>query len=214
MELQEAIAHVRAVRQFRQEMPEASAVAALIESAIAAPTASNLQGWRFIAVDDAAIRQRLVAMGGSRLIGQAPLGLLVLYDNRTSNTAYADHIHSAAAAIQNILLRAHELGLGACWICRLPKRSRLKRLLGIPWCYDPMAYVALGYPETNGPPKPARRKYTADQVISWNRFEDPGINTRWGFRLKWFLALRARRLLRWCYFNGNTSVRRMLERWL
>lgn len=213
MELREAIEGLRAVRQFRDDPPDRETIRALIEVGLAAPSASNVQGWRFLLIDDPQLKQRLVAMGGSRLIGQAPVGLLVTYDNRTSNTAYADHIHSAAAAIQNILLRAHELGVGGCWICRLPKRSRLKRLLNIPWCYDPVAYVALGYPLTEPPPG-ARRKRTVDEVLATNRFACGDVDTSWWLRVKWWLSLRRRRLIRWSYFNGTDTTRRWLERWL
>ena len=138
----------------------------------------------------------------------------MLYDNRTSNRSYSDHIHSAAAAIQNILLRAEELGIGSCWICRLPKRSRLKRLLGIPWCYDPMAYVALGYPETPPPPKKPTRKYTPARVLARNRFEFTDVNAGRWLQVKWALSLGRRRFIRWCYFNGNNWLRHRLEAWL
>lgn len=213
MELVEAIESVRAVRQFREEKPDTEKIALLIEAAIAAPTASNRQGWRFIHIDDVSLRKRLVEMGASSTILKAPMGLLVLYDNRTSNTAYFDHHQSAAAAIQNILLRAQELGLGCCWICRLPKRSRLKRMLKIAWCYDPIAYIALGYPESDGKKK-GIGKYTPSEVLSTNLFDFPDVNTHWFFRLKWFLQLRRQRIIRWIYFNGTDGIRRRLESWL
>ena len=213
MELVEAIESVRAVRQFRDQKPDVGTITSLIEAAIAAPTASNRQGWRFIFIDDTALMKRFVDMGASSTILKAPVGLLVLYDNRTSNTAYFDHHQSAAASIQNILLRAQELGLGCCWICRLPKRSRLKRLLRIPWSYDPIAYIALGYPEGDGKKK-GNRKYTPSQVLAANRFDFPDVETDWLLRLKWSLQLHRKRLIRWFYFNGTDGIRRRLETWL
>ncbi len=214
MELCDAIKQVRATRDFRQDKPAIGLVTTLIEAAIAAPTASNWRGWRFVLIDDPGIMKRLVAMGASSTILRAPMGLLVLYDNRTSNRAYLDHIQSAAAATQNILLQAQELGLGCCWICRLPKRSRLKRLLRIAWCYDPVAYVALGFPQADQKGKGPARKLAPVDVLSVNRFDFPDVRTDWLFRLKWFLQLRRQRMIRWVYFNGTDWMRRRIGAWL
>lgn len=214
MELVEALENLRAIRDFRKEKPDEKTITSLIEAAISAPSASNRQGWRFVLVEDPVLMKKFVEMGASQTILKAPVGLLVLYDNKTSNTAYFDHHQSAAAAIQNILLRAHDLGLGCCWICRLPKRSRLKRMLRIPWCYDPIAYVALGYPQTNGAGKKSSKKYKPDQVLSVNRFDFSDVNTHWFFHFKWFVQLRRKRIIRWIYFNGTNWVRKRLESWL
>ena len=213
MELLEAIENLRAVRSFRPEKPEDDLIISLIDAAIAAPTASNRQGWRFILIDDLSLMKKLVMWGASPTLLKAPMALLVLYDNRTSNTTYFDHHQSAAASIQNILLRAHELGLGCCWICRLPEQSRLKPLLSVPWCYDPIAFVTIGYPESDGKKK-GNKKYTPSQVLSKNRFDFKDVEESWLFRLKWLLQLRRKRLIRWFYFHGTNGVRRRLESWL
>ena len=92
----------------------------------------------------------------------------MLYGNQKENIAYHDSIQSAAASIQNMILTAHSMGAGRCWICRLPRRKELRRILNIPKQYDPIAYIAMGYYIVK--PKNKARKYSVDGVISSNIF--------------------------------------------
>ncbi|HEX54606.1 MAG TPA: hypothetical protein ENF49_00540 [Candidatus Altiarchaeales archaeon] len=78
-------------------------------------------------------------------------------------------MQSAAAGIQNILLVAHSLGIGTCWVCHLPSKNEIREMFDIPPNYDPIAYIAIGYPE--GKVKVRKRKYGVDEIVSYNRFE-------------------------------------------
>ena len=90
----------------------------VIEAGMWAPSACNLQNWKFIVIDNQNLKEKLVDWGAAIFIKHAPMAILVLYDNRTANIEYQDHIQSAAAAIQNMLLAAISLELGTCWICQ------------------------------------------------------------------------------------------------
>ena len=82
--------------------------------------------------------QRHFHANGHDLIMKAPLGILVLYRNDVSKNLYEykDHIQSAGAAIENLLLKATELGLGTCWICKLPTQKKMHKLFNIiSWKY-------------------------------------------------------------------------------
>ena len=81
---------------------------------------------------------------------------------------YADDIQSASAAVQNLLLAAHHLGLGGCWICHLPPKKQLRKLLGIPDIFSPVAYVLIGH--LSRPPEEMPRKYKADEIVCFNTF--------------------------------------------
>jgi len=122
----------RSIRLFQDKKIDRKTAKKIIEIATYAPSACNIQGWRFIVVDDQTKKQEIVDHGGSINIKNAPLGILVLYDNRTKNTEYADDVQSAAAAIQNMLLKIHDLGLSACWTCHLPSRKQLRKIFNIP----------------------------------------------------------------------------------
>lgn len=158
----------RSVRFFQEKKVDQGIVRKIIEMGTYAPSACNMQGWRFIIVDDPNKKQQIVDMGGSILIKNAPLGILVLYDNRTKNNEYADDVQSAGAAIQNLLLATHSLGLASCWLCHLPPKKQLRKVFNIPNTMSPVSYLIIGYPKNQVIDMP--RKYSLDQIISYNVF--------------------------------------------
>lgn len=168
MDIFEVIKKRRSLRKFTEEPVAKELLERIIEAATYAPSACNNQAWKFIVITEQKIKEKIVEQGGSILIKNAPTGILILYDNRTKNFEYHDDIQSAAAAIENLLLTATALQLGACWICHLPPKNKLKKILNIPNCYSPIAYVLIGYPLTAT--KEMRRKYNLDEIMAYNKF--------------------------------------------
>ena len=81
-------------------------------------------------------------------------------------------MQSLAAAVQNLLLAAHSLGLGACWFCAPAFcKETVREVLGIPDEVEPEALIAIGYPAEEPPVPP--KKQLGDYC-----FKD-----RWGARL-------------------------------
>lgn len=158
----------RSIRSFQEKKIDRETIKKIIEIAIYAPSACNIQGWKFIVVDNDKIKQQVVDRGGSINIKRAPMGILVLYDNRTKNIEYADYVQSAAAAIQNLLLAAHYLGLGACWTCHLPPKKQVRKIFKIPNILSPIAYILVGYKKNESVAVP--RKYGFDEIVSFNEF--------------------------------------------
>ena len=77
-------------------------------------------------------------------------------------------VQSVAAALQNLLLAAHALGLGACWYCApLFCPDVVRRVLGLPEDLEPQALVALGFPAEE--PEPPPRK-PLSEVVRWERW--------------------------------------------
>lgn len=169
MDFLDVINSRRSVRNFTSEPVSKDLIAKIIEIAIKAPSACNVQGWQFIAVDDGKIKQRLVDCGGSIVIKNAPVGILVLYDNRTKDIEHYDFIQSAAAGIENLVLAATYYGLGSCWICHLPTKKQLREIFSIPPYFEPMAYVLLGHKQRV--PVELPRKYKVENLIGYNKFQ-------------------------------------------
>lgn len=159
----------RSVRNFTAEPVDKNLIAKIIDVATRAPSACNIQGWHFIAVDDEKIKQELVDRGGSIIIKNAPTGILVLYDNRTKDTEYNDYIQSAAAAIENLILAATYYELGSCWLCHLPTKRQLRKIFSIPSYFDPIAYILLGHKQKE--PAEVPRKYKTEDLVSYNKFQ-------------------------------------------
>ncbi len=161
----------RSVRRFGSKPVAEGTIEQLIELAAWAPSACDRQEWRFIVVKDRKAKDRIVELGGAIIIRSAPVVILVLYSNQTTNLEYQDHVQSAAAATQNLLLAAHYFGLAGCWVCHLPPKKALRKLLSIPKEFDPMSAVILGYP--SGPPAEVRRKRAVAEITSDGRFDFP-----------------------------------------
>ncbi len=133
-----------------------------------APSACNIQGWRFVIVTDEKLKKEIFDHGGSMVICDAPQTVLFFYDKRTDNTEYKDYIQSASAAIQNFLLIAHSRGIGTCWVNHLPRRKVLQRMFHLPEDYEPIAAVILGYPSQKRIAE-MKRKFLAEEIISVNQ---------------------------------------------
>jgi len=72
---------------------------------------------------------------------------------------------AVAAAVQNLLLRATELGLGACWMCApLFCPQVVRETLGLPEDWQPQALITLGYPANSGK---TRERKPVESVTLW-----------------------------------------------
>ncbi len=143
----------------------------IIDAARWAPTACNRQAFRFIRITDKGLLRKLVEAFSSFYIEKSPVVILVCYSNRTDNIEYRDYAQSAGAAIQNMQLAATALGLGAAWSDTLPPKSYVRKLLKIPWHYDPFAIVSIGHPAAKIKALP--RKHEVKELISYNKFDFP-----------------------------------------
>lgn len=178
MEFFEVVRRRRSVRQFEnRDVPE-EAVRALLEAAVQAPTAGNMQPWEFIVVRD---RQRVASLvsatysgylqaGGQpqRWIERAPVVIVACVNTRRSGARYGEHGRrlaaiDVAAAVENLLLAATGLGLGACWVAGFDAAA-VSRALGLPPAVEPLALIPVGYPERTPPPPP--RLALSDVVYS------------------------------------------------
>jgi nitroreductase len=110
-------------RSFTDKSVSNADINKLIYTAHRAPSAGNLQPWHFYIVNDKAIKDRMLNyVYSSAWINKAPVLIIVCTDESVSEKRYGDRgkylycIQDTAAAIQNLLLCAEDLGLGACWV--------------------------------------------------------------------------------------------------
>jgi nitroreductase len=168
MDIDEAIRNRRSVRKYSSKQVEKNIIEKIIEAGQWAPTACNFQGYRFIVIDNPELFARITRRGAADFLKDVKQAILVLYDNQTDNFEYKDYIQSASAAIQNMLLKAHALQVGTCWINHLPRKQYLRKLLRIPAYYEPIALIALGYYDKE--PSAVPRKKILSQIICYNTF--------------------------------------------
>jgi len=171
--LLEIIKGRRSVRRFTREKVPKEHVFLLIEAARWAPSAGNLQPWEFIIVTDDNIKYKLMeAALHQEYIYEAPVVIVAAANIPRTSNYYGKRgeelyvIQDVAAAIQNILLMAHALGLGAVWIGAFYE-DRVKEILRLPEYVRPLAIIPVGWPAER-PYSPPRR--SVDEIVHWETY--------------------------------------------
>jgi nitroreductase len=166
MDFWKALYERRTTRRFDPARPvPRDIVLELLDAALIAPTSCNLQMWDFVVVDDPDQRERLGRL--SLQVLTAPVTIFVAYGREYSEEGHAN-VQSAAAAMMNMSLAAHALGIGTFWINQLGPREEVGRILGLPPDREVVAGLALGWPEVYPSTPPRRRPF--DHVVHWNHF--------------------------------------------
>jgi nitroreductase len=149
MDTLEAILTRRSIRKYRKKRIADELVQRLLQAAFHAPSAGNQQPWHFILLDDHKILNVIDTFHPSaKNLKEADKAILICGDVHLEKFKGYWMI-DCAAATENILLAAHSLGLGACWLGVYPREGRvagMRKLLSLPSHIIPFALVSLGYP--------------------------------------------------------------------
>ena len=145
-----------------------------------APSCGNIQNWKFIVILEPDTKQQLakasydqydIVGAGALIVVCAEVEKAERYYGLRGERLYS--VQNCAAAIQNMLLEAHSLGLGTTWIGGIDEEA-VKSICKIPEEVRPQAIIAVGYPK-EVPPKPP--KYPLETVVyfhKWrNKVRDP-----------------------------------------
>jgi nitroreductase len=158
-------------RRFRPDPVPRAAIEAMLEAAVWAPNGGNLQPWRFVVVLPAALRGALAgAAYGQGFVAAAPAVVVVCAVPAESARHYGPRgrdlycLQDTAAATENLLLAATELGLAACWVGAFDERA-VARVLDVPEGWRPVALVPVGFPaeEASG-----RSRRPLSEVTVWH----------------------------------------------
>ena len=180
MELIDAIKGRKSIRRFKSEPVSMGLVREVLDAANYAPSAKRGEQWRFtvltggakdafIAFFDAEL-DKLVKEHGAREAGSsrnscrimdhAPV-LVIVWNS--GEHGWTTEEHSVAAAIQNMLLRAHDLGLGSLWIGDVYYAyDAIRGYFGKEWKLS--GAVSLGYPDGEGA---SFQRKTVDEVAEF-----------------------------------------------
>ncbi len=194
MDIEQTIFQRRSIRKYNEKPVEIEVIKKIIEAGTWAPSACNVQGWRFIVIDDPTVINEILKNGAAAFLKNVRQAILVIYNNQSDNDSYKDYIQSASACIENMLLMAHSYNVGTCWINFLPSKKKLRQILNIPDYFEPIALISLGYYDQKI--NEYKRKYTVDEIISFNDYEFDDHNLITVSKIK----LRLKRLARKIYF--------------
>lgn len=147
------IFHRVSIRKYQEKPIEPERVQKMLRAAMAAPSACNQQPWEYYVVTDKAkIRELSETSPYAGCAKGAPLVFVPCYRKELIAPEYADI--DMSASVENLLLEADELGLGAVWmgISPVPERmAAVEKVLGIPETLSAFALVPCGYPAESRP---------------------------------------------------------------
>ncbi len=137
------------VRLYKKQSIEQEKLDSILQSATLAPSAKNIQPWRFVVVqqDKVLINSISSLVKHSTFMKTADCLICVFLDKDSAFDRTKD-CQSIGACIENMLLTTTSLGIGSCWIGEiLDRQTEVKELLQVDNDrYDLMAIISLGYP--------------------------------------------------------------------
>lgn len=187
MEILEAITSRRSIRNYEDKPVPEELIKELLDYAVLSPSGGNMQPWRFAVVQDKELltawskeakdfmlkklgdspltnKYRTVLESETSLFRNAPALILVFAETKGS----VSYVNDCSMAAYNIMLAAHAMGLGSCWIGLFTLKADqpdFKKTLGIPEHYKMIAPITIGYPK--GPVQSPPRKKA--EIVVWKK---------------------------------------------
>jgi nitroreductase len=172
----------RSIRRYLEKPVEREKILTCIEAARLAPSADNVQPWRFLIIDDPDLKDQFAkeVFSGiyfvTKFAAKAPVIIVILarldiIANRIGKQIQNIHYYYIDSGIagEHIVLQAEELGLGTCWIGWFnPRKAR--RFLKIPRKYKIVSLMAMGYYEKKPSREKKRRKL--EEIAWFNKIEE------------------------------------------
>ena len=142
----------RSIRKYKPDMVTNELIDRVLEAGTCAATGMHYQSPIIIAVTNKELRDKISKMN-AQIMGSssdpfygAPVILIVLADKSRPT-----HVYDGSLVMGNLMLAAHDLGLGSCWIHRakeefeMPEGKEILKSLGIEGDYEGIGHCALGY---------------------------------------------------------------------
>lgn len=163
-EVLKAIKERRSIRRYKADMVPQELIDQVIEAGLWAASGKSTQCPIIVAVTNKELRDKLSKIN-AEIMGVksdpfygAPVVLIVLADKAVPN-----HVYDGSLSLGNMMLAAHALGLGSCWINRarqefeMPEWKEFLKELGIEGEYEGIGHCILGYADGNEPPMIPRK---------------------------------------------------------
>ena len=186
MDVFEAIRSRRSIRKFKDKQVPWDNIVTIMQAGKYAPSAGNLQNCKFIVVKSDAKRIAIAkACMQQEWMEIAPIFIVVVAEPEKAERYYGARgarlytIQGCAAAMENMLLTAHSLGLGACWVGAFDEYE-LFRILNLPEEKSVQGIIVIGYADETPQPPP---KYRIEHMMFfekwWGRLEAPKTHIGW-----------------------------------
>lgn len=165
MEAFENLVTRRSIRKYKSEKISKEVINKILKAAMYSPSAMNLQAWHFIVLDEKEVLNKtLTSIPYAEFLKDAAAAILICGDSEIEkNESWM--IQNCSASTQNVLLAAHSLGIGSCWIGIHGMQEivdNVSKQFKLPGNVVPVSLVSLGYPD--------------EQVEAEDRFKDDKVH--------------------------------------
>lgn len=159
----QTVRHRHSVRRYQADVPiEPEALHGVLEMALAAPSAGDLQSYHLVVARDRDVRERLAEHSGEAFLAEAPVDIVICADPGRSEGRFGQRgrevfaLQDATIAATYIQLAAVAEGLGSAWAGTF-EEGAIRQLLELSEELRPVAILALGYPAEIPEPTPRRK---------------------------------------------------------
>ena len=171
MDFYDTVNHRLSVRSYKPDPVPEDALNRILEAGRLAPSAKNIQPWKFIVVRDPEIRKQLVpACRNQQFVGDAPVTICGCAVESEAWGGMGGYWSAAAVdvtiALEHMILAAAAEGLGTCWIGAFIEEE-VRKVLAIPEGVKPIALTPVGYPAREAKPRPRK---PLSEIVCFDRF--------------------------------------------
>lgn len=159
----------RSIRKYKNKKVEDEKLNQVLEAGRLAPSAKNMQDWRFIVVKDKKLRKSLVSAAANQsFVGEAPVVIVccTVIPNYILRCGQPAGVIDGAIAIDHMTLAATALDLGTCWIGSF-YADKVRKILNIPDSVGIVELLTLGYPAES--PHERGRK-SLDEIVFYDKW--------------------------------------------
>ena len=143
----------RSIRKYTDQPVTDEQIRQLLEAAMAAPSASNIQPWEFVVVRDPDLKRQLAQTHTWSYMAADAAAVFVVCGNERASHHW---VEDASAATENLLLAVTALGLGAVWVGIYPgadREAHVRQALAIPDEIRVLCLVPVGHPAESKSPR-------------------------------------------------------------
>ena len=169
MSVLEAIRKRYSCRAYQARPIEQDKLNQVFEAARLAPSAKNMQDWRFVVVTDKETKHKVAEAASGQMFLEKAGAIIVACSNSEHVMRCGQAIGpiDVAIALEHISLQAVDLGLATCWIGSF-EPEKVKAILGIPSDINMIELMGLGYP-ADEPKEPSR--VPVDEIVCFEKWQ-------------------------------------------
>lgn len=177
----------KTIRKYTSQSVEQEKIGMMIEAAMRAPSAGNLQNWNFTIVTSQDAKTKIARHSSEQYwIQDAPVVVIACTDEKEMKEYYGDRgvnnysINNISAAIENFMLMGASLNIQCCWVGAFDE-NQIRSIISAPSSATPRAVITLGYPAEHPKKQPqkhiqnvlfkesyGRVRHNMDTVIGWH----------------------------------------------